>query len=423
MLTSEDLNRRPPPPPRRSTGATDPFTGRLLRLHAANTPPVQPLRLGVHRNDYMLDTRSGAYRQVEINTVAASFGAMSSRVTRLHRYLVAQHGSRVAPGEHAADAARIPLTATQRIPAALAAAVRKYGEVRPGGVPARRPLAVLVVVQPGERNRYDIQGFVDALVLDHGVPVLLRTLAYLNEHASLADDGSKALWVDGREVAVVYFRAGYTPNDYPSEAEWEARERIEATLAIKCPSVAYHLVGTKKVQQLLAGPGVLERFLPDADEAKRVRATFAGLYSLEPEDAGQEAVDEIVAKALAAPGDYVLKPQREGGGNNLYDEDLRKALERMSATERSSYVLMDRLHPAQFQGRIMRNGQATPPVAMVYELGIYGTYLAGDAPEPHLCEAAGHLLRSKAANENDGGVAAGVAVLDTPYLVDDHLVI
>jgi len=26
------------------------------------------------------------------------------------------------------------------------------------------------------------------------------------------------LLVDGKKVAVVYYRAGYTPNDYPSEA-------------------------------------------------------------------------------------------------------------------------------------------------------------------------------------------------------------
>lgn len=32
---------------------------------------------------------------------------------------------------------------------------------------------------------------------------------------------------------------------------------------VKCPNIAYHLTGTKKVQQDLARPGVLERFLSD----------------------------------------------------------------------------------------------------------------------------------------------------------------
>jgi hypothetical protein len=51
-------------------------------------------------------------------------------------------------------------------------------------------------------------------------------------------------------VAVVYFRAGYTPTDYPSEAEWEARALVERCDAYKCPCVAYQLAGAKKIQQV-----------------------------------------------------------------------------------------------------------------------------------------------------------------------------
>lgn len=59
----------------------------------------------------------------------------------------------------------------------------------------------------------------------------------------------------GEEVSVFYFRAGYTPVDYPSDSEWEGREMIERSSAVKCPCLAYHLAGTKKVQQQLALPG------------------------------------------------------------------------------------------------------------------------------------------------------------------------
>lgn len=34
---------------------------------------------------------------------------------------------------------------------------------------------------------------------------------------------------------------------------------LERSKAIKCPSAAVHLAGTKKVQQVLASPGKLER--------------------------------------------------------------------------------------------------------------------------------------------------------------------
>lgn len=63
---------------------------------------------------------------------------------------------------------------------------------------------------------------------------------------------------------------------------WEARLLLEKSRAVKCPDIATQLVGTKKVQQELSRPGILERFLPNEPEAvARLRATFTGLYSLE----------------------------------------------------------------------------------------------------------------------------------------------
>ena len=44
----------------------------------------------------------------------------------------------------------------------------------------------------------------------------------------------------------MYFRAGYEPGQYHSELEWDARLMIERSKAIKCPSIHYHLAGTKK---------------------------------------------------------------------------------------------------------------------------------------------------------------------------------
>jgi Eukaryotic glutathione synthase len=45
----------------------------------------------------------------------------------------------------------------------------------------------------------------------------------------------------------VYLRAGYSPDDYPTAAHWNAREKLERSSAAKCPSVAFQLAGAKKV--------------------------------------------------------------------------------------------------------------------------------------------------------------------------------
>ena len=46
----------------------------------------------------------------------------------------------------------------------------------------------------------------------------------------------------------------------------DRRERLEQCDAALCPSVAYQLSGAKKVQQDLARPEVLERFLGDDNQ-------------------------------------------------------------------------------------------------------------------------------------------------------------
>lgn len=127
------------------------------------------------------------------------------------------------------------------------------------------------------------------------------------------------------EVSVAYYRAGYTPNDYPSEDEWTAREIIERSKSIKCPSVGYHLAGTKAIQAALCKPGVLEHFL-EQEESDKLRQCFAEQYSLGDKETAN-AAKQAIKTAIADGSGWVLKPQREGGGNNYYGENLSKFLQ------------------------------------------------------------------------------------------------
>jgi glutathione synthase len=135
------------------------------------------------------------------------------------------------------------------------------------------------------------------------------TLGELHDHSILKGETQKLFYKE-REVAVVYFRAGYTPNDYHTEKEWIARSKIEKSFAIKCPTIEYHLAGTKKIQQALAKPGVLERFVTEPRHADDLRRCFVGLYPLDSSLDGLKGLE----LGLKLPENYVLKPQREGGG-------------------------------------------------------------------------------------------------------------
>ena len=88
--------------------------------------------------------------------------------------------------------------------------------------------------------------------------------------------------------------------------------------------------------------------------------------------------DKAVAMAIADPMRYVLKPQREGGGNNIYDEKVRSALETMKGSqERTAWILMDRITPPIQKNYLIRPNTvgATVLQDLVSELGIYGVII------------------------------------------------
>ena len=81
--------------------------------------------------------------QVELNTIASSFGCLSTQVCKLHRYIVER------AGQPELVLSNLPENdVTSHLADAIGTAVAEFGD--PGA-------AVLFVVQPNERNSYDQQ--------------------------------------------------------------------------------------------------------------------------------------------------------------------------------------------------------------------------------------------------------------------------
>ncbi|XP_066356177.1 glutathione synthetase, chloroplastic-like isoform X1 [Miscanthus floridulus] len=381
------------------TREVDDFTSRLLEIHRKmmEINKEENIRLGLHRSDYMLDSETSSLLQIELNTISASFPGLGSLVGDLHRTLIKQHGTLLGL-EHK----RVPANAANtQFAEALAQAWAEFNI---------DSAVIMMIVQPEERNMYD-QYWISTHLQD-SYPFMFCLHVFLmiksvEAEGQVLPDGT--LLVGGQKVAVVYYRAGYTPNDYPSEAEWSARLMMEQSSAVKCPSISYHLVGTKKIQQELAKPSVLERFLESKEEIDKVRKCFAGLWSLDDE--------EIIKTAVEKPELFVLKPQREGGGNNIYGLDLRETLVRLQkegGDALAAYILMQRIFPKASLAYLVRGGVCHEGLA-ISELGIYGAYLRYK-DKVVINEQCGYLMRTKVSSSDEGGVAAGFAVLDSLYL-------
>ena len=182
---------------------------------------------------------------------------------------------------------------------------------------------------------------------------------------------------------------------------------LEKSRAIKCPNIAYHLVGMKKIQQILAQPGVVERYL-SAENSVLLRKSFTGLYSLEKDSAAFSLIK-------SNPSKFVMKPQREGGGNNIYGQDILPYI--TAEAEKNGldeFILMDLIN-APTRNSIMFRSDVAVETKSVSELGIFGVWLS-NGRNVIINEAAGHLLRTKPSDSNEGGVAAGFSVLDSPAL-------
>ncbi|XP_075702846.1 glutathione synthetase isoform X2 [Rhinoderma darwinii] len=342
-----------------STIKVDDFIEQLFRIyrHMLNEGLAQTVFLGINRSDYMFDCRADgttALKQIEINTIAASFGGLSSQTPVIHQHVLKALGK---PEEACKILSNNPSLGISR---GIAKAWELYGSEK---------AVVMFLVENVQRNIFDHR-YIENELWSSNIKVIRRRLTDVYERGSLDED--KCLRVDGYEVAVAYFRTGYMPQDY-SEQAWEARLMIERSRAVKCPDIATQLVGTKKVQQELSRPLVLEKFLPDQPEAvSRIRETFAGLYSL---DIGEEG-DQTVKIALENPEQYVLKPQREGGGNNIYGHEIKEVLERVkNSKERTSYILMDKIKPQPVTNCLLRANGKVQVSECISELGMFGVYV------------------------------------------------
>ncbi|KAG1739534.1 glutathione synthase [Suillus lakei] len=437
-------------------GKADEFTGTLwkgwkkIREHGV----AQPLHLGLFRSDYLLHAAEDglALKQVEFNTISSSFGPLSERAAAMHRNILASTSYFSASPYLTAD--NFPENSTT---SGLAEGLAKAHEAY--GVTDAR---ILFVVQPNERNVFDQRWLEYELLERHQIHVVRQTLADLAISASL-DPSTHALTItlpsttnpSPYEVSTIYFRASYTPSDFLAPSYYDTRFLLERSRAIKCPSLPLQLAGGKKVQEALTRPGVLERFLSNESRkwgiraldltahATNIRATWMGMWALDSEDVDVvAALDHLQASGqgqgnvppgtrlahLRAPS-LVLKPQREGGGNNVYREAIPAFLDALPAEEREAWIAMEMIEtPRGVSGYLVRaspsrsgtdDGSTEKKVVrteVISELGIFGYALFGKGEEVVEREV-GWLVRTKGTESNEGGVAAGFSVLDSVVLV------
>ncbi|VDK83819.1 unnamed protein product [Litomosoides sigmodontis] len=392
---------------------TDDFTRHFVEiLNAVRMSDFcQKKTLLIQRNDYMCheDTHGNrSLKQIEVNNIAASMGSHAERVTCMHKrnletlQLPNEIVGKAIPDNHP----------TVTIARGICEAWNDYG------VPEA---IVLFVVEDANQNQIDqrhVEYRIDELS-SRSAKCFRITLTDGAKRLKVNKANHHLLLDNKWRVAVVYFRTGYSPSNYPTEIEWTARRIIELSDAVKCPWIGLQLANTKKVQQVLSENGVLEKYITDNSLCARIRETFAGMWGLENDD---DKTRKVVQDAIAHPEKFVLKPQLEGGSGNYYGKDIAEKLKAMSKDEMAAHIIMERIKPVVVKNYVIRPQQEPVLMDVVGELGIYaflyGSPSVNDIAVENVMKncVSGHIIRSKSKDVDKGGVAIGAAVIDSPYL-------
>ena len=137
------------------------------------------------------------------------------------------------------------------------------------------------------------------------------------------------------------------------------------------------------------------------------------------------STQKCLINAIKNPHDFVLKPQKEGGGNNYYDEEAKELLEKFidkgSDTEfkegLKQYPIMERIRPPMIQAHMLKDGKLMKMMSLS-EIGVFSCLIidskkVASGEDFILCNKNfGTLMRTKGSHSNEGGVNAGFAVID-----------
>ncbi len=406
----------------RSMANADPFFGRLLKMHAqihgTEHAPLMAERkpLLLMRTDYMDDREQGA-KVIEFNGIAAGMGPFGQRANELHDYMRRQWPDTYNTWVESPTAVPADNACLDQLALGIAIAAQ---EIRShfGGEGQH---TFLMVVQKNEDNVYD-QHLLEVALQQRGVRTVRRTFDQLSTQLSTGEN-QRLILKDIGAVDVVYLRAGYQYSDYfaPELCEEECCETLSQTrvfieqhhVAVNA-TVGQQLATSKTMQMLLTMMTArdLTRWALSEEEALLVKSVLADMLPVST---------QTIAwfKADADKNAWVLKNQGEGGGHCVFGDDIVNKLASLKPEDYDAWALMQRLYPHERERPTIavRDGKQTLVDDLVSEIGLFTAYFNG-VPVTEYNGYAGYLVRSKPAQENEGGIHSGKGILDSITLIE-----
>ena len=391
----------------------DSFVKKNLEISkkSVNYEHKQKIKLGIFRNDYLFDKKQNFLFFTEYNTIASSMGTFSDKMKKFYSYFSQKYTEIFKKYSEK----EIPLEGFNNIEK-FAESI--YEAIKLAFPQQYKESIIVFIIQKKETNIFDQYSLSDELYNKYKITSKRITLEEIKAKCNQDENGN--LTLDSQLISLFYFRAGYTENDYPNEESWLGRELIELSTAIKVPDINTFLTTFKIFQYELSKPQILMRYCHSELIINDILRFFGGIYNIR--DMSSEKVKELFSKIKAEPTKYILKPMKEGGGNNITGDKLKDIIpeedSEISDLIKNS-VIVEKIESYEHEGLVIRNEKLKVQNS-ISEFSIYGIILTNEN-KLIINKSVSFLVRTKDKESIEGGIIEGAGAIDIPCLLNIKL--
>ena len=392
----------------------DEFIKKLLEISkkVSTFENKQKIQCGFFRNDYMVDKVKKFIYQIEFNTIAVSMFSFSDKLKKFYSFFSNKYPEIY---ERYKDK-EIPLEKKDVIPEFSSSLIESIKLFSPENY---KNTLIIFVVQENEKNVFDQRTIENELYEKYNILSKRLTLNEIAKNCKVDEKGQ--ISYEEKIISLFYFRAGYTPSDYKDEESWKGREMIELSTAIKVPNINLFLTTLKVFQYELTKPDILKKYINEELISNDIIRFFTKIYYLR--DMDKEKQKELFNQITSNPHSYVIKPQREGGGNNYYDDKIIPLLPKDDSEpsdELLNSIIMERIEAPEYETLNLIDEKVIVNT-INSEFSVYGVIISSDEKIYNINKSVGFLVRSKDKNEGEGGVIHGSGCVDLPCLMDINI--
>ena len=322
----------------------------------------QKIKLGIFRNDYLLDKDQKFLFLQEYKTSLDDFGSHTNILLNFYNYFNEKYPNVFA--KYKGKEKEIPQNKGNTIEKIFEAII----EAIKLAFPQDYKTSVVVFITQ-KKFDFDLQNLINELYDKHKIKSEKLSLSEVNKKITKDEEGN--LKLNESKISLIYFNSGDKEEDYPDEDSWKGRELIELSTAVKVPDINTFLTSFKVFHYYLSKPDIIMHYNYNDLIINDILRFFGGIYYVP--DLDKEKQTELFNKIQSEPNKYILQ-SFSGKKNYLTGEKLKSLV---PSEELSNGIILEKVIPPEHETLIIKNENSVVE-SSVSEYSIYGIILMNE---------------------------------------------